>query len=93
MACGVLLVALGVPILTASLNVVEYRVPYAFEGPFAGKDAQARQELLQGAASNDGVVYDVNVTVDKRMEPPVRGAGGLGESNSGTWVLLAPACT
>lgn len=70
LGCGALLIALGVPILIASLNVVEYRVPYAFEGPFAGKDADARQALL-AQQGGYGVNYTVSLTVDKRMEAPV----------------------
>lgn len=73
LGCGALLIALGVPILIASLNVVEYRVPYAFEGPFAGKDADARQALL-AQQGGYGVNYTVSLTVDKRMEAPVSAA-------------------
>jgi len=85
-ACGVLLIALGVPILIASLNVVEYRVPYAFEGPFAGKTPQQRQELLW--AQPDSVTYPVTLTVDKRMEPPVgaRWVLGWGGRRVGCWL-------
>lgn len=69
-ACGVLLIALGVPILIASLNVVEYKVPYAFEGVMAGKDGAERQQLLWDSAGS-GVTYDVSIAVKKRMEPPI----------------------
>ncbi|KAL4437762.1 hypothetical protein ABPG77_005674 [Micractinium sp. CCAP 211/92] len=69
-ACAALLIALGVPILIASLNVVEYRVPYAFEGPFAGQDPGARQALL-AQQGGYGVNYTVTLNVDKRMEAPV----------------------
>lgn len=69
-ACGVLLLALGIPILIASLNVVEYKVPYGFEGPFADIDSTQRQELLWGAPEA-GVQYDVSIYIDKRMEPPI----------------------
>ena len=76
MAAGVLLIALGVPILVASLNVVEYRVPYAFEGPFAELEPAQRQQLLwdSSAAGDDGVRHSVSILTDKDMNPPV-GAG------------------
>lgn len=69
------LLALGVPILIASLNVVQYTVPYAFEGPFAGIDKQQRQELLW-ASGDAGVQHSVSVTIDKHMKPPVRVRAG-----------------
>jgi hypothetical protein len=74
----VLLLALGIPILIASLNVVEYKVPYAFEGPFAGRDAAERQSLLWSAPDDTGVQYTVPILVDQRMEPPVRLRLGVG---------------
>jgi hypothetical protein len=69
----VLLLALGVPILIASLTVVEYKVPYAFKGPFESvTDATARQQLLWDAPDADtGLEYSIPVLIDKRMEPPV----------------------
>lgn len=73
-----LLLALGIPILIASLNVVEYRVPYAFQGPFAGQAPAAQQGLLWAAPEGTGVQYNVTVLIDKRMEPPVRGWGAPG---------------
>lgn len=73
LAAGVLLLALGVPILIASLNVVEYKVPYAFKGPFESvTDATARQQLLWDAPDADtGLEYSIPVLIDKRMEPPI----------------------
>lgn len=72
LSAGVLLLALGIPILIASLNVVEYKVPYAFEGPFAGRSAAERQSLLWSASDDAGVQYTVPILVEQRMEPPVR---------------------
>lgn len=85
-AAGVLLLALGIPILIASLNVVEVRVPYAFEGPFADKDSDSRQALLWGK-SDDGVKYLVTVTIPDRMEPPVSAAVWVDR-----WVLTVYVC-
>ena len=89
-AAGVLLIALGVPILVASLNVVEYRVPYAFEGPFAELDPAQRQQLLwdTSAAGEDGVRHSVSMLTDKDMNPPVGGADGCWVlSGCSSWVL------
>ena len=83
MAAGVLLIALGVPILVASLNVVEYRVPYAFEGPFAELGPVQRQQLLwdtSAAGGDGGVQHSVSILTDKDMNPPV---------GAGCWVLGA----
>lgn len=74
LAASVVCIALGIPILIASLSVVEYRVPYAFEGPLSGLNSDQRQEALWGAGDS-GVVYNLTVTVTKEMKAPV-GAGG-----------------
>ncbi|PRW50939.1 ALA-interacting subunit 3 isoform A [Chlorella sorokiniana] len=76
LSAGVLLLALGIPVLIASLNVVEVRVPYAFEGPFTSGAQQANQETLwaqQAASANGdgGVQYTVSVLIPKDMEPPI----------------------
>ncbi|PSC75562.1 ALA-interacting subunit 3 [Micractinium conductrix] len=76
-AFGVLLIALGVPVLIASLNVVEVKVPYAFKGEMATLSVEARQQKLW-EAGDAGVVYDVRVTVPKRMQPPIWVAYELG---------------
>eukprot|EP00887_Chlorella_sp_A99_P001274 scaffold14.g1274.t1 len=84
LASAVLCIALGVPILVGSLNVVEVRVPYAFAGPFAGLTSAERQaKLWEAAVRGDGVLsdgsrvvngsvaYDLMVTIDKEMKPPI----------------------
>lgn len=83
MAAGVLLLALGIPVLIASLNVVEVRVPYGFEGPFKGGERQANQEALwaaqqQSSNGDGGAQYTVSVLIPKDMEPPIYVAYELG---------------
>ena len=77
-----LLLALGIPILIASLNVVTVTVPYAFEGPFANLSSLERQQLLW-AAGDAGVTHQVTVTVDKAMKPPVGGGFVVVQRRSG----------
>lgn len=75
MSAGIFCVALGIPILTASLTVTEYSVRYDNQGPFgAGLDRQQQQELLW-TNSDDGVATSVQIHVDRDMQPPVSGAG------------------
>jgi len=64
------MLALGIPILVASLNVREYSVRYDDVGPFATLNSTQQQEALW-AASDAGIVYSVSLTVDDHMDPPV----------------------
>ena len=71
-------VALGIPILTASLTVHQYTVRYEDKGAFAALDSDAQQDLLWRNA-DAGVPIDVAVQIDSTLDPPVRECGGLGK--------------
>ena len=63
-------VALGVPILLASLNVKEYTVRYDNADIMAGKTSE-EQELMLMRSGGEGVPVLVNVTIAATMHPPV----------------------
>ena len=63
-------IALGVPILTASLGVKEYSVRYDNVGPFAQLSRDQQQNLLQ-QSNGDGVPVTVDLPIRDKMEPPV----------------------
>lgn len=65
-----LCIALGIPILKASMDVVEFKVRYDNTGAMAGKTPAQQQGLLQ-AQQGSGVTTSVNLTVTKDMQPPV----------------------
>ena len=66
---GTILLGLGIPILVASLNVVEYQIRYDDAGQLAPLSNEDRaQQVTQG----DGVTYQMRFTVDKEMKSPVR---------------------
>lgn len=64
------MLALGVPILVASLRVKEYSARYDNIGPFAGLSSQQQQQALW-SSSDTGIVYSFNIYVEEDMEPPV----------------------
>ena len=70
-AAGTLLLALGIPILVAALNVREYSVQYDDAGPMAGLTNDERQAALL-AAGDVGVTYPVDIVIQDEMKPPVR---------------------
>ncbi|KAL6781100.1 hypothetical protein ACKKBG_A09825 [Auxenochlorella protothecoides x Auxenochlorella symbiontica] len=70
LAVGVFCLALGIPILVASLNVVEYKARYDLAGVFADLDSNNQQELLWGAG-DEGVLVMVEIEVTKRMTAPI----------------------
>lgn len=82
LAVGVFCLALGIPILVASLNVVEYKARYDLAGVFADLDSNNQQELLWGAG-DEGVLVMVEIEVTKRMTAPVRGRAGIAWSGEG----------
>ena len=71
LAVAVLLIALGVPILTASTGIVEYYVRYDDQGSLSSLNSTQREQALQIAGDN-GVSVAVSFTVNKTMHPPVR---------------------
>lgn len=73
LAAGTLLLALGVPILTAALGVKEYSARYDDAGPLAGL-SNAQREAALWAAPDAGVEYSVTIRIEEAMEPPVSGA-------------------
>lgn len=70
LAAGTLLLALGIPILVASLGVKEYSVRYDDAGPMAGLSKEQQQQAIW-TAPDTGIVYDLTIDVEERMEPPV----------------------
>jgi hypothetical protein len=68
---GTLVLALGIPILIAALGVQEYSVRYDDAGPMAGLSQDAQQEAIW-TAPDAGLVYNLSITVEEKMEPPVR---------------------
>jgi hypothetical protein len=68
---SVLCIALGIPVLLASLHVTEYKVRYDNTGPMAGLSPAAQQALLQ-QQGGAGLTTAVNLTITKTMNPPVR---------------------
>jgi hypothetical protein len=71
LAAGTLLLALGIPILVASMGVKEYSVRYDDAGPMAGLSKEQQQQAIW-TAPDTGIVYDLTINVAERMEPPVR---------------------
>jgi hypothetical protein len=69
-SAGLFCIALGIPILTASLTVSQYSVRYDDQGPFSGLDSDAQQQLLWMNA-NQGVPLTVELQVDSDLQPPV----------------------
>ena len=68
-----LCIALGIPILKASTDVVQFKVRYDDTGAMAGKTSAQQQGLLQAQQGN-GLTTSVNMTVTKDMQPPVSSA-------------------
>ncbi|KAL4549248.1 hypothetical protein Ndes2526B_g04279 [Nannochloris sp. 'desiccata'] len=78
LAAGTLLLALGIPILVAALGVKEYSVRYDNAGPMAGLSREQQQQAIW-AAPDIGVVYDLAINVEERMEPPIYVVFELGD--------------
>ncbi|KAK9822809.1 hypothetical protein WJX81_001548 [Elliptochloris bilobata] len=70
-------VALGVPVLVASLGIVQYSVRYDDQGPMAGFNDQARHNLAAARSARlherggAGVTIPVEIQVERDMQPPV----------------------
>lgn len=62
--------AIGIPVLVASINIKEYNVRYDNVPPFDGMDRAQHQATLQ-AQNGDGVQLTTQILIKKRMEPPV----------------------
>ena len=73
-AAGVLCLALGVPILLASLRIVEVKARYDNAGVMAGQTLQEQQKILR-SSHGAGVQTAVNFTIPQDMQPPVRPPG------------------
>lgn len=71
---AVFLIALGVPILTASTGIVEYYIRYDDQGAFGPLGLADRERQLQ-AATDSGIPVVVPFRITKTMEPPVRACG------------------
>jgi hypothetical protein len=71
LAVGVLGIAMGIPILLASLGVKKYSARYDDAGPFRDLNAtQAQRRLFE--AGDAGVQYSVDIAVQEDMAAPVR---------------------
>lgn len=68
---GTLLVALGIPILIASLRVKKYIIRYDDAGPMANLSRSQQQEAIWNA-TDAGIVYSMDIAIQDTMEPPVR---------------------
>ena len=72
LGAAILLIAFGVPILTASTGIVEYSRRYDDQGPLlAGLNSTQRQQAVQGAGEA-GIPVSVPFLINKTMNPPVR---------------------
>ena len=87
---SVFCIALGVPILIASLDVKEVSVRYDNQGPFASLSrGQSSQQLYQ--QSGNGVALTVPLTIPKTMDPPVGFSFTHSASNPATTCHTWPA--
>jgi len=69
LAVGVILLAMGIPILVASLNVKAYSARYDDAGPMAPLTSEQRQAALWN--QSDGIRYSVDILVEETMNQPV----------------------
>jgi hypothetical protein len=69
-SAAVICIALGVPILVASLNVVEVKTRYDNAGTFSGQSPQQQSQQLAAQGGN-GVNLTVTIVIPKNMEPPI----------------------
>jgi hypothetical protein len=69
--------ALGIPILLASLSVKVYSVRYDDSGPMRGLDSDQRAQLLY-ARDGEGVPLTVELLVTEQMKAPVMFCPWLG---------------
>lgn len=65
---GTILLAMGIPLLVASTQVVEYRVRYDNAGVLADLDQANRTAQV---TTGNGVTYDIDFVVDQGMTGPV----------------------
>jgi hypothetical protein len=65
---GSIQLGIGIPILLASIDVVQYRVRYDNAGTLANFTSEERAMLV---TSDDGVQYSMDIFVDKEMKGPV----------------------
>lgn len=86
-SAGIFCIALGIPILTASLTVINYEARYDDTGAFQGLSNDAAQALMwQNAAAPNGVPLEVEIAVDSDMEPPVRKRGRSRSCTAACWL-------
>lgn len=62
--------AIGIPVLIASINIKEYSVRYDNVQQFASQSRTQQQDILYGQNGN-GVQLSVDILIRKRMQPPV----------------------
>jgi len=67
---GTILLALGIAILVASLNVVEYKVRYDDAGTLVNTSNEDREKAV---TAGNGVSYIMQLLVEEDMKAPVRG--------------------
>ena len=65
---GSLMLALGIPLLVASTQVVEYRVRYDNAGVLADLNQTSRTAQV---TTGNGVTYDIDFVLDQEMTSPV----------------------
>ena len=62
--------AIGIPVLNASINIKEYSARYDNVAQFAGQSRDQQRGILY-AQNGNGVELTVDILVKKRMAPPV----------------------
>ena len=70
LSAGTLLLALGIPILVASLDINQVVVRYDDAGPMAELNNESREQELWKTEGN-GVNYSMTVNVKEDMDPPI----------------------
>lgn len=84
--------ALGIPILLASLDVKVYSVRYDDSGPMRELDSDQRAQLLY-AQDGQGVPLTVEFLVTNRMKAPVTSQPGLFLNHASTcWLASCHGC-
>lgn len=69
-AVGVFCLAVGIPLLVASLNVVRYSVEYGMAPPFGSLDSESQQQLIWSSGP-EGVNISVDIQIKDHMTAPV----------------------
>lgn len=67
---AIVCLAIGIPVLIASINIEQYSIRYDSLAPFTGSRS-AQQQLLY-AQGGDGLTVTGSVTIKKTMQPPVQ---------------------